>query len=466
VQTPQDYYNVDSFEHAQAVVADDQDRQSRWYEQAMFFRAVQAGKNRRGAAFWCGTGAVIRAAALRDIGGIPTTTITEDMHTTIKLHQRGWRSIYHNAPLARGLAARTAAEYQAQRFRWGAGAMQILRADNPLLTRGLSLPQRIEYIASMLFWFESWRTLGLLIVPILVLLTGTFPIHAHLLVFLLAWGSVSILQELVSALLTRGYRRPVLWVVFRLIDMTPSLLATLTLFRRRPLPFHVTEKGRLGEQRQRAALPTPLLTLTLISGAALIWFGLSVAGYTPLHYDNLGAAAINAFWLAFNIILILAAIARVRSIKFGIERRSGFRFATNLSATLADRSCRVCDVSITGALLSITGATVAAHAPVAGRVTLEINIQHETVTVEAEVRSRRADGPNRLIYGVQFCEGQIQAIARLALALANAWVEEAQTAPVAGRASGPQEAGDLVWRPEPLQQPQLMLSNVEIATDY
>jgi cellulose synthase (UDP-forming) len=461
VQTPQDYYNVDSFEHARVDVDQSGEHKPvRWYEQAMFFRAVQAGKNRWGAAFWCGTGAVLRVTALDDIGGIPTTTITEDMHTTIKLHQRGWRSVYHNEPLARGLAARTAAEYQAQRFRWGAGAMQVLRADNPLTTRGLTLPQRIEYVASMLFWFESWRTLGLLVVPIAVLMTGVFPIQVHLLLFVLAWGSVSILQELASALLTHGYRRPLLWIVFRLIDMTPNLLATLTLVRRRPLPFHVTEKGRLGEQRQRASLPAPLLMLALLSSLALLWFGLSMAGYTPLHYQNQGAATINAFWVAFNLALIVAAIVRVRSIQFGSERRSGFRFATNLSGMLASRPCRIQDISMTGVLLSMTSTTSANQVPLDGRVALEIDVPNETVVLAADIRSRRADGPNRMIYGAQFCDGQTQAIGRLALALANIWVAEGQ-APGTGRANGSRDAGELAWRPEPRQQPQLALTPVE-----
>jgi cellulose synthase/poly-beta-1,6-N-acetylglucosamine synthase-like glycosyltransferase len=461
VQTPQDYYNVDSFEHA-SLAADDGDQpRSRWYEQAMFFRAVQAGKNRWGAAFWCGTGAIMRLAALRDIGGIPTTTITEDMHTTIKLHKRGWRSIYHNAPLARGLAARNAGEYQAQRFRWGAGGMQILRADNPLTTPGLSLPQRVEYASSMLFWFESWRTLGLLIVPILVLVTGTFPIHAPVLPFLLAWGTVSLLQELVSALLTRGYRRPLLWVIFRLIDMTPNLLATLTLFRRRPLPFRVTEKGRLGDLRERAGLPRPLLVLASLSIVALVWFGLSVAGYTRLHYANLGAAVVNAFWLVVNLALMLLAIGRVRSLQYGTERRTGFRFATNLSGVVASQPCRVQDISMSGALLSITTAKPNKWLGVGRQVALEVDIARETVRLEVEVRSRRAAGPHRAIYGVQFCDGQTQAVGRLALVLASAWVEERPTALTDDRMTGSRQSSELVWRPEVLQ-PQLALAPIEL----
>jgi glycosyltransferase involved in cell wall biosynthesis len=60
VQTPQDFYNLDSFEH---------DKNRSWFwrgrrsisfnEQRLFYRAIQPGKNRWKAVFWCGTNAVV-----------------------------------------------------------------------------------------------------------------------------------------------------------------------------------------------------------------------------------------------------------------------------------------------------------------------------------------------------------------------------------------------------------------------
>ena len=66
------------------------------------------------------------AEALRAVGGAATDTITEDIHTTVRFHRAGWRTIYHNEVLARGLAADDADQYQLQRNRWGTGAMQVL----------------------------------------------------------------------------------------------------------------------------------------------------------------------------------------------------------------------------------------------------------------------------------------------------------------------------------------------------
>ena len=92
-------------------------------------------------------------------------TVTEDIHTTIRLHRRGWRSVYHNEVLARGLAAADSDQYAAQRVRWGTGAMQVLRVENPLLVSGLTLRQRVSYASTVLGWFESWRSLGYLLIP-------------------------------------------------------------------------------------------------------------------------------------------------------------------------------------------------------------------------------------------------------------------------------------------------------------
>jgi len=76
VQTPQDFYSPDSFEH---------DRNRSWFwrdrrkvpfnEQRLFYCGIQPGKNRRGAAFWCGTNALVRMTALREVGGVADESV-------------------------------------------------------------------------------------------------------------------------------------------------------------------------------------------------------------------------------------------------------------------------------------------------------------------------------------------------------------------------------------------------------
>ncbi|MGI8657600.1 MAG: glycosyltransferase family 2 protein, partial [Candidatus Limnocylindria bacterium] len=240
VQTPQDFYNVTSFEHGGGESYGEP-----FHEQTLFYRLLQPGKNRWNAAFWCGTSAVVRASALREVGGAATETITEDIHTTIRFHRAGWKTVYHNEVLARGLAADDATQYQLQRNRWGTGAMQVLRTENPLFVSGLTLGQRLGYAATLLGWFDSWRTLGFLLLPPLVLVTGQIPILADGVTFAIAFGITYGLQQAALYMLGRGAYRPILSVVFDLVRMSPNFVATLTLFTSKTPRFKVTPKGRV-----------------------------------------------------------------------------------------------------------------------------------------------------------------------------------------------------------------------------
>ena len=95
VQTPQEFYNVDLIQHAGDA---SEGSDTRWHEQSLFYRVIQPGKERLNSVFWCGSNAVLRRSAIESICGIATDTITEDIHTTVKLHKAGWRTAYHNEP--------------------------------------------------------------------------------------------------------------------------------------------------------------------------------------------------------------------------------------------------------------------------------------------------------------------------------------------------------------------------------
>ena len=409
VQTPQDFYNLDSFEHEARGDAD----ADRYNEQALFYRVLQPGKNRWEAAFWCGTGAVVRVAALREVGGVATETVTEDIHTTIRLHRRAWRSVYHNEVLARGLAAADAQQYQAQRLRWGTGAMQVLRLENPLWCSGLRLKQRIAYAATLLGWFDAWRSLGYLLAPVVVLATGAVPIRTDPRVFAMAFGTSFLLQRAAIVLLARGRAPQLLTSVFELVRMTPNLRATLTLFGRRSASFQVTRKGRVDEARRRQ--PAPLL-LGAVLGASVLaaaWFALSLAGLTPVTYHVRWAAYGAAAWLVVNTFLVSRAVRRIRSERFGGERRASVRFDVDLAGTLEGRPCRVYDLSLTGARVVVKEGSKDGYDG-------QLRVEGIPAALRAMARSGRPLGDGNVLVGLQFEPGQDAEQAALALALFNA----------------------------------------------
>jgi cellulose synthase (UDP-forming) len=407
VQTPQDFYNVTSFEHGGGVAYGEP-----FHEQTLFYRLIQPGKNRWNAAFWCGTNALVRVEALRELGGAATETITEDIHTSIRFHRRGWKTVYHNEVLARGLAADDAAQYQLQRNRWGTGAMQVLRVENPLVVSGLSVAQRLAYASTLLGWFDSWRTLGLLILPPAVLLTGQVPIAADGITFVTWFGVTYVLQQAALYLLGRGAYRPILSVIFDLVRMTPNLAATLTLLRPRRPRFMVTPKGRMAARRGRVETPKPLRAVLGISVVAAIVFVLAQLGALPIRYEAEWAARGAFAWLVVNAVLVWLAIGRVRSLRYAAERRSSVRFALDLAGSVDGVDVTVQDVSVGGAL-------VARAAALEPRDRHLVSFQHPdgVVSLWATSRSSRvaADGTHH--YAFEFESGQYPAKGRLARAI-------------------------------------------------
>jgi len=152
VQTPQHFFNPDPIQSNLAISTVFPD------EQRFFFDVIMASRDAWGLAFCCGTSSVIRFAALQEIGGFPTDSVTEDFLLTVRLRERGYKTIYLNEKLSVGLAPEGLNEYATQRTRWCLGLVQICRGrSGPLrLHNGLPLSFRIGLIETFLYWGVSF----------------------------------------------------------------------------------------------------------------------------------------------------------------------------------------------------------------------------------------------------------------------------------------------------------------------
>ena len=65
------------------------------YMQSVFYRFIQPGRNHFNAAFCVGTNVMFRRGAIDDIGGMYTDSKSEDVWTSLMLHERGWQSRLH-----------------------------------------------------------------------------------------------------------------------------------------------------------------------------------------------------------------------------------------------------------------------------------------------------------------------------------------------------------------------------------
>jgi cellulose synthase (UDP-forming) len=195
VQTPHDFSNHDSIQHYALGR----------HEQSVFFSAICVGKDRHNAAFWCGSGALIRRQALLSVGGVATETIAEDFHTTIKLHRQGWRTRYDERIVAQGLAPHDLASYLLQRDRWARGNLAVFTTpESPLRARELSFAQRLSYLASLTGYLAGPVRLLLLAVLTVVLWSGLLPLHISILALAALWAPAMLLMTFAGSALCRG----------------------------------------------------------------------------------------------------------------------------------------------------------------------------------------------------------------------------------------------------------------------
>jgi cellulose synthase (UDP-forming) len=348
VQTAQHFYNPDPYErnlNLTGRVAP---------EQNFFYHVIQPGNDFWNAAFFCGSCAVLRRSALDSVGGFRTRTVTEDSHTALELHAKGWHSVYLRMPLAAGLAAETFAAHVKQRIRWARGMAQILRVDCPLLKRGLSLPQRLNYFNAMLHFFFGVPRLILILAPLAFLFGGLHPLKADSLAVIAYILPHISLSTIANSIISRRYRHS-FWAAVYEVSIAPYTAAVtlMALINPRFGKFNVTEKGAsLAEARydvRSSMITVGLLAFTLAGLVVAFPWRLGWFAYEGREQSELDAIVINSIWTLGNL-LVLAAAACV-----GFEQpqqRRAPRIRHDFEAQIHHAGetvrCRTVDISETG----------------------------------------------------------------------------------------------------------------------
>jgi cellulose synthase (UDP-forming) len=301
VQTPHHFYNPDIFQRNLRVGERVKN------EQALFFRALQAGRDSHNSAFFAGSGGLFRRGPLVKIGGFQTQTITEDIHTSMNLHARGYKSCYLNKVLSAGLMPETFEGYLKQRKRWAMGCIQVLLRDNPLTKCGLTMSQRIDYFGSIFYFFFGLPRLICLVAPLSSLLFSTPPITADVLALTNYFFSFFIASALVMRPVSRGSRNPFWSDVYEIaMCFALSAVALKALAApRKERPFEVTPKG----QRVKKSTTTEVS----LAWPHLITFGLLAVGLTlgARHWwQGTGdpGLQVSLFWGSVNFLLLTVAM--------------------------------------------------------------------------------------------------------------------------------------------------------------
>lgn len=347
VQTPHFFINADPLERNLQTF------KSMPSENEMFYGAIQKGLDSWNAAFFCGSAAVLRRAALDEVGGFAGVTITEDCESALELHSRGWKSLYVDKPLIAGLQPETFEAFIGQRSRWCRGMLQIFMLKNPLFTRGLSLAQKLCYASSNLFWLFPISRLVFMASPLFFILFNLQIYNAS------PQGFVAYtLTYIVAVMLIQNYlygrlRWPWISELYEYIQAVYLFGAIFSVIANPRAPkFNVTQKGTSLSEDGLSRLAWPFYAI----------FGVLLAtlGYTVFRYVSEPASRdlllVVGLWNLFNTVMAGLALGVVSERR---ERRKIQRLATNRSGELVIDEARlpilVNDASIGGLKVQLDG---------------------------------------------------------------------------------------------------------------
>ncbi len=352
MQTPHHFFSPDPFERNLGRFRKTPN------EGTLFYGLVQDGNDMWDATFFCGSCAVIRREPLDQIGGIAVETVTEDAHTSLRLHRTGYTSAYMRIPQAAGLATESLSAHIGQRIRWARGMVQIFRLDNPLFGKGLKLGQRLCYVNAMFHFLSGIPRLIFLTAPLAFLLLHAYIIYAPALMI-----ALFVLPHMIHASLTNSENSgqiPSLLLELRFMKRCwhwyiapPTMVA---LFNPHKGKFNVTAKGgTVEEEYVDWVISRPYIYPRVLINVLGLAVGVWRYFYGP--ENEILTVFVSMAWVFYNMVILGGAVAVSVESK---QVRRAHRVEMSMPAAIAREdghlfSCTVHDFSDGGLGIRING---------------------------------------------------------------------------------------------------------------
>jgi cellulose synthase/poly-beta-1,6-N-acetylglucosamine synthase-like glycosyltransferase len=144
VQFPQEYRNISRGNMGLAL------------DFKHFFAGYMNMANHLGCVPSTGTLTVIRVDAMAMVNGFDTQVVTEDAELGFRLNLQGFRSVFANEVIGRGLMPHDLESLKKQRWRWAFGNAQILKLNWRRILFGpeLNWRQKLGYLSHLTAWFN------------------------------------------------------------------------------------------------------------------------------------------------------------------------------------------------------------------------------------------------------------------------------------------------------------------------
>lgn len=297
-----------------------------------FYGPIMMCMNSYGTVNAIGANCTFRREALESING-HAAGLAEDMHTAMRLHAKGWKSVYVPKILARGLVPSSLTAYYKQQLKWARGTTDLLAHVYPKLFKQFNWRQRLHYGLIPLHYIIGFFYLINFLIPILSLCFAITPWKGNVLQF-----GLSLFPLIATVIIIRNYVQR--WVmeekergfhaVGGLLQISTWWIFCLgciyTIFGKK-IPYLPTPKT--GEDKTSWKILAPNVIVGIISLFSIV-YGLQ-KNLTPFSLFMAGFALLNACFMFFTLYLGFHKSKQVAAMKNNFSKKA---YQTNLQVKI------------------------------------------------------------------------------------------------------------------------------------
>jgi cellulose synthase/poly-beta-1,6-N-acetylglucosamine synthase-like glycosyltransferase len=270
----------------------------------LFYGPYMEAMGKYGTAQAIGANCTFRRKALDSIGG-HAPGLTEDMHTSMLLHAKGWKSVYLPKILSLGLVPSSLAAYYQQQLKWSRGTFDLLFNKVPKLFSNFTLRQKLHYFLIPVYFLFGLLGIIDIAVPVYSLFTGEYPWILNPVVFFAFFT-----PYLIATLFQRFYAQKwlhdpnerglhLLGGILRLGTWWVYSIGFIYTLLNIKVPYIPTPKEHSSKGDFMLGLPNLFISILSIGSAI---YGLS-SDWQPYSFMMAGFALVNGivFFLAFSM---------------------------------------------------------------------------------------------------------------------------------------------------------------------
>ncbi len=297
IQSPQNFYNPDLFQFnlfSEGRIPNEQD---------YFYKDIQVARTKTNSVIYGGSNTIISREALDAVGGFSMDGITEDFSTGIRIQKAGYVSLGTSDPLASGLSPTDLPNLIQQRIRWARGVIYTGKKEHILTTKDLSFGQKMNYWASVYYWYAPLKRLVYVMSPLLYATFGFTIFKCTLPEVLVFWLPMYITTNMSLRMLS-GNIRSSKWTGIYETIMFPFMLIPVMLetFGISLKKFKVTEKSTPHGKPRHDLYMVPFLLLIFLSVIGIFRCVLII-------FDSMSFGPIVViFWMVLNLYYLIMAM--------------------------------------------------------------------------------------------------------------------------------------------------------------